>query len=72
MLPKGRADKKLVVDPQPIIKKKALKPPMKGKPKNLRELKILPSKPGAPKPIISQGGIGNKEVQPVYRNQGIF
>ena len=55
MPPKGRADKRLMVDP--IIpgkkKKKApLKPPTKGKDKPYRMPRILPGKPGSPKPGI--------------------
>jgi hypothetical protein len=60
------------MQPQPIKKKTPLKPPAKGKDKPYPMPKITPSKPGAKKPGISVGGIGNKEVQQVYRNQGIF
>ena len=52
--------------------KKLLKLPVEGGKKPYPMPKITPSKPGAKKPGISVGGIGNKEVQQVYRNQGIF
>jgi len=58
------------MQPQPIKKKTPLKPPVKNKEKPYPMPKILPSKPGAKKPVISVGGIGNKEVNPIYRNQG--
>jgi hypothetical protein len=71
--PRNARTIRLMIDrPQPIIsnskKKKApLKPSIKSKPMP----KILQDKPGLPKPrLISQGGIGNKEVNPIYRNQG--
>ncbi len=34
--------------------------------------KLTNAQPGAKKPTISKGGIGNKEVNKIYRNQGIF
>jgi hypothetical protein len=53
MQPKPPANKRLMVDPQPIKKKKApLKPPVKDKDKPYPMPRILPSKPGAKKPGI--------------------
>jgi hypothetical protein len=58
----GKGKIKLPVVPGRPRKGKVVKPtPMP---------RVIPDKPGLKKPIISQGGIGNKEVNPIYRNQG--
>jgi len=68
---------------KPYMPKLTVKPPVKNKPYMPT---VTNDKPGATKPTISQGpsklatpkttiskgGIGNKEVNPVYRNQGFM
>jgi hypothetical protein len=67
--PRPSGKKTLVVDPRPTKLKNTIKVSVE-KPKNLKQVKVTPTKPGLKKPTISQGGIGNKEVNPIYRNQG--
>ncbi len=71
MQPVPPRNKRLMIDrPMPINKKKKktpLKPPVKGKYKPYPMPRFGIDRPNS---RISQGGIGNKEVNPIYRNQG--
>jgi hypothetical protein len=68
---------------KPYMPKFTVKPPVKNKPymptftnpkpgETMPTISQGPTKLAAPKTTISKGGIGNKEVNPVYRNQGFM